>query len=197
MRPRRRRPSIWRFLALGALAFGAGGAVAGALGDLLFLGLLLQGLLGGAALGLALGSWRKSLVMALVGAAGFFVGYYLIFFIVLTIEELPLGRFVIGAYAGLTGGLALGLAVGERGRSVWANMMSMALAGALGFGIALGLLDMARGPEWEPLMAQFTQEAWGTLWLGLGGLVGGGLLGLTLWFLQRRPPSYLEYGEGG
>jgi len=121
----------------GAVGFGIGGAIEGTVWVALearYLGIPIFGAIGGVSLGLALEGWKRAVVLALAGAIGFGVGFLIGFFIVLAVWE-PMyyieGLF-LGAVGGSVGGASLGLALRN-----WGKAGLLALAGAVGFGVAV------------------------------------------------------------
>jgi hypothetical protein len=183
-----RATSVLRFVIFGAVGFGIGWAVTGALGLIMpesffpwtfFFG----GAVGGAVLGLALRDWKKLATLSWAGFLGFGAGFYFSMVAGLLLGLLP----NIEAGIGVVGGAALGLVFGDRKR-----VAVLALAGFVGFGIggaiaeALQTLMVApRGPE----AAGPSQGP--SLWLNVSfdaivGLVGGATLGAALGYLEQR-----------
>src|SRR5215207_3410387 len=141
-----RATSVMRFVILGAVGFGIGGAIAGSLAVnpfgpsllallLFLLGLLVIGTLGGASLGLAMSDRRKAVVLARWGAAGFALGFF-VALIGLVFALLVGGPYIhwpasyyadyglLGAFTGAVGGAAFGVALSNRG-----SILALALAG--------------------------------------------------------------------
>jgi hypothetical protein len=193
-----KRIGLGRFAIWGAVGFGLGGAIASTTGDLLIVGFVIQGALGGAILGLAMEAWGRTAVMALACSFGFLVGYYLAFFVVLNLFEIPFSRLFIGAYGGGAGGAMLGLSLAGRGKSLGTNVLVLAIAGALGFGLGMELIGIGVASGWNPLRAQIAPELWRAVWgttlFALEGIIGGLFLGTALWLLERRPMLASEYG---
>ena len=169
---------IGKLTIFGTLGFAVGWAIGGALLVLEepFLGFPISGAIGGASLGFALGGWRKAGILALVCAIGFGVGSLAAFFIVLAVWEPPgyVEGFFLGAVGGAVGGASLGLAFMS-----WGKAGLLALAGAVGFGIAGQVSwDLFRGSD-QAVLGAVTKVA---IW----GVVGGAFLGATLGYLERK-----------
>ena len=182
------------FTFLGAIGFGIGAIGFGAIRvqgwslELLssgsvpsILGLPTMGALGGVTLGLALRSWRKVLLLALLGTIGASAGLIFGISIMFAFYGLPtLGTVIVfGVMPGVSIGVALGLIFLDLKKIV-----GLGLAGALGFGI--GMLIMYSSPfhPWT---------GWGIPgnlkpWLGwvLWGVIGGACLGATLGYLEKK-----------
>ncbi len=195
-----RAAGVMRFVVLGAVGFGIGGAIAASfminpfapslLALLLFLlGLLVIGALGGASLGLAMKDRRKAVVVALSGAVGFGLGFF-VAFIGLVFTLLLGGAYIhwpadfyvnygfLTAVAGAVGGVALGAALRNR-RSI----LALALAGFVGFGIGdmLGLPGIV-----EVLQGLLTGERYNPGLFAITGAIGGASLGAALGYLENR-----------
>lgn len=165
----------------GALGFGIGGAIGGILLALEepILGFSIFGTIGGASLGFALEGWKKAGILALACAIGLGVGFMMAFFITLAIWVPPgyVEGLFRGAVGGAFGGASLGLASKDR-RGVWI----LALAGAVGFGIAAQF-------DWDLLQALRVSDATVlgfAMKLAIWGIFGGAFLGTALGFLERR-----------
>jgi MFS family permease len=183
------RAGILRFVSLGAVGFGVGGAIAAASWPLLMftfgasaLLFVLSGAVGGASLGLALGDRRRTLTLALLGILGTLIGGILalvIAFLYLASEEALYGvRGAMGVFGGAVVGASLGLAFRD-----WKRVLVLMMSGAVGFGagIVLGvfLLRTAFGED-------FMAGTPGTIMLyAITGLVGGALLGGSLGYVER------------
>jgi hypothetical protein len=187
------------FSSLGAIGFGIGAIGFGAIRirgwdvNILssgsvpsLLGFPTMGAIGGAALGLALWNWRKAVVLALVGAVAFSIGFLGGFFGLFVLYQSGLRgeaiyNIIYGGIPGLFGGAALGLASLDL-----LKIVSLAIAGAIGFGA--GMLIMANS-SFDPM------SSWGITpfkpWLGwvLWGVIGGGFLGVTLGYIECKRPS--------
>ena len=88
-----RKRSIAAFILWGAVGFGIGGAIGGtiAVDAAIFLGFPIMAGIGGVSLGLALKSWKMAGFLALAGAVGFPLGFFICVFIGMGLGEvLPL-----------------------------------------------------------------------------------------------------------
>jgi len=172
------RKSVPEFAFLGTLGFGIGGAIGGAIWfalDAPHLGFAVLGGIGGAVLGSALKEDRKrTYLLALASAIGFDVGFLAGFFIVLTLWEPIYRGLLIGAIGGLIGGGALGL----RALRDWKRAAILALASALGFGIAVE-------GTWKVFRGLTPQVLSGTMGLATWGAIGGASLGAALGYLSK------------
>jgi hypothetical protein len=170
--------SVVRFIFLGAVGFGIGGAIGSPLitflpgGVALLLWPLVGGALGGASLGLALKEWRRVVVLALLGALGLFVGVFAV---------LTLGSFfnyfelLIAAIVGAAVGAALGVAFRD-----WRMIVALAVAGAVGFSVGNLPADFIRFSI--PIIRQLGQAGS----IAITGVIGGAALGVTLGYLESR-----------
>ncbi len=162
---------IGRCALFGAVGFGVGGligeALVGVAGSSSLLGVPIMGAIGGATLGLALR--RKVATLALVGAIGFLAGPLAGMFVWGFAGGKDLAGVLFLAVTGMIGGAALGLALRNR-----REIIGLALAGALGFGISGIFL--------------YTTHLDLTPWLGfvLMGIIGGAFLGATLGYLEKE-----------
>ncbi len=184
-----------RFIVLGALGFGIGGAIAVSFESasgasslfallLFLLGLLVIGALGGGSLGLGLKDWRKAVLLALGGAAGFGLGFF-VAFIGLVFALLVGGEYIhwpasfymeFGLLGALTG--AVGGALRNR-RSV----LALASAGFVGFGVGdmLGLPGIV-----EILQDLLAEERYNPGLFAVTEAIGGASLGAALGYLEKR-----------
>ena len=186
---------IVRFALWGAVGFGIGGAIGGAItsgfdgGSEDFLKLILDsgilGIFGGASLGFVSKGWKGTIFLALAGGAGFFVGNVLSFFILFPIgyalpeSIIEIYEFVIplliGAITGAIGGIAFRLALKD-----WRGVGLLALAGAVGFGIAWQINERL-------LVSLLTTRILSSVVpLSIWGLIGGAFLGAALGYLNKR-----------
>ncbi len=170
---------MMRFIVFGAVGFGIGGAIAGAFGDAMLLGFFVMGALGGASLKLAAGDKRGIAAPALAGALGFGTGFLVAFAIVLLVWD-PFGDWFIGAGGGGLGGASLGV-----GLRTWGRVVPLAVAGALGFGVGWGAVDVLSRPLVEPGASGITLW-WAILFMNIEGAIGGALVGATLGYLESR-----------
>ena len=169
---------IVKFAVYGAIGFGVGGAIGGVVWialDAPQLGFPILGAIGGASLGLSLKHRKRAIFLALAGAIGFGVGFLAGFFIVLTIwEPVRVEGLFLGAVGGALGGASFGLVLRN-----WRKAGLFALAGAIGFGIAVQAF-------WDLLRGLSPQVLWGAITLAIWGIVGGAVLGAALGYLGKR-----------
>jgi hypothetical protein len=184
-----RAKSIMRFVVLGAVGFGLGGAIAGACWPLAVLTsgasallFILSGAVGGASLGLALGDRATTTRLALLGILGYFLGGIVALVIALgflSASEEYGTRGMMGVSGGAIIGASLALTFGA-----WERIIALALAGAVGFGagvlIGVFVLKGIFGGE-------FLVGVWGTIVLyAITGTIGGASLGAALGYLEKR-----------
>jgi len=172
-----RRKSISVFALLGAFGFAIGGGIGGTIWfalDAPHLGFAIMGGVGGAVLGLALKAWKRAYLLALASAIGFDAGFLAGFFIVLTLWDPTYRGLLIGAIGGLVGGGALGLLALRD----WNRAGILALASALGFGIAVE-------GTWKVFRGLAPQVLSGTMGLATWGAIGGASLGAALGYLSK------------
>ena len=171
------RSVLW-LIAYGSAGCGIGGAIGGAIWvtfDAPHVGFAILGALGGASFGLALKNWRATIIVALICAAGFDIGFLLPFFISLVIWEPVYGQgFFVGGIGGAIGGASLGLGI-----EGWRKSWLVAVAGAIGFGIAAQT-------TWNILRGLEPQVLWGAITLTIWGIIGGASLGAALGYLEKR-----------
>jgi hypothetical protein len=166
-----RLSGLTRFVILGALGFGAGGAIA-VLSMLwpisLSLSVLVGGAVGEASLGLALGDWRRAMILAMLGTLGLTAGIFatLGFASYFAYSPAPLGALV---------GASLGVAFLD-----WRTILALGLAGALGFGIGFLAGDLLRASF--PVIRGLGS-------IVVAGMIGGASLGATLGILETRRPA--------
>ncbi len=201
MRVAERQPATGRFVLLGLLGFGLGGALCGLveyglrapaygsehLGSLIAsLGFTLMGVLGATALGLATGDSRLLRRLIAAGILGFGLGGLLSLLLVLIVRAdlsaMPpvfVGGIPERAFAVAIGGALMGLAVPNRH-----GVRLLAVLGALGFGIggAAGVV-LLNIPGWSPL--RLPDAAVFALWLAVSAAPGGAALGWGLGMLAR------------
>ena len=180
-----RQSTLLRFVLLGAASFGAGLA----LGPIL-LGLssfFAAGVLGGVALGAAWRDMRTAAALGVASAVGFGVGSFTSLFIMFssqTMEGLVSRWVFLGVVAGVLGGAAMGLALWSLALLDWKVIVTLALVGALGFGIGGGVQDILRTRLVE--LRPGVSVLWPTLYFGIQGAIGGAALGAALGILKRR-----------
>jgi len=189
--------SEMRFVILGAVGFGLGGTIVGAVwplaprsfeaAGLLF---LLSGALGGASLGLALGDRQRTITLALLGILGFTIGGLVA--LAVAIGFVPAFgslsaskdygiRGAMGVLGGAVVGASLSLAFLD-----WRRTLALTLAGALGFGVGLIVGVFALQGMFG---VGFMVGIWGTVILcALTGIIGGASLGVALGYLEQRRP---------
>jgi hypothetical protein len=173
-----RAVSVLKFVIVGAVGFGIGGAIGSPLirflpgGVALLLWLLVGGAVGGASLGLALKDRRRIVVLALLGALGLFVG---------VMAGLILGSFFnystvpIAAIVGTVVGALLGVAFRD-----WRTILALAVAGAVGFSVG-NLAEFVRLSV--PIIGTDLGEAGS---IAITGTIGGASLGAALGYLEHR-----------
>ena len=170
--------SISAFTLWGALGFGIGGAIGGAIWvafDAPHFGFAILGAVGGASLGLVLKDRKTAGLLALAGAIGFGIGFLAGFFILLVVwQPSHLQGVLTGAIGGAVGGALLGIAC----RS-WKSVRVLALASAIGFG---AVVQATLG---HPLSLT-AQVLSGAITLATWGAVGGASLGAAMGYLEKR-----------
>jgi len=170
--------NINRLVVYGIAGFGIGGAVGGAIWvafDAPHIGFAIWGALGGASLSLNKGDWTRTIITVVACAIGFDFGFLFPFFVSLVIWEPTYGQgFFLGCIGGVIGGVSLALGLKE-----WRRSWLLALAGAIGFGIAAqATWDILRGLE--------PQVLWGAIRLAIWGVIGGASLGATLGYIEKK-----------
>ena len=170
----------------GAVGFGIGGAIGGAIWfqfELPQFGFAILGAVGGAFLGYTSNGWGRAGLLALFGAIGFGVGLLIGFFIVITIWEPPyVEKFLVGAVGGAIGGASLGLTLRN-----WGKAGLLAPAGAIGFGLSMQTrLDSHILDEFFPTQMPYMLA--GATILAICGIIGGAFLGAALGYLERKRP---------
>ena len=154
-----KRRSIPAFALWGAIGFGIGGAIGGAIWPSVgqpYLGFVLMGAIGGASLGLALKDWRRAFISGVAGAIGFGAGSYLN---------------ILFSILGGSLGVSLGLALND-----WRRAGLLVPTGMIGFMIAIfNTWNMSSG-----------EALWSAIMLAVWGVVGGAGLGTALGYLEKR-----------
>jgi hypothetical protein len=174
-----RAMSVMRFVVLGAVGFGIGGAIGSLLimylpgGVALLLTILIGGAVGGASLGLAFGDWRRVVVLAMLGALGLTLGVF---------AGLTLGSFFFNysevatvAIVGAVVGASLGAAFGD-----WRTILALVVAGAVGFSVGTLPADFVRFSI--PILRQLGEGGS----FAITGTIGGASLGAALGYLEYR-----------
>ena len=172
-----RATSVMRFVILGAIGFGIGGATASLIAFHLapwglLLGPLIGGAVGGASLGLALKDFKRVLILALLGALGLTVGL---------MAGLILGSFfnystvAIAAIVGAVVGASLGVALKD-----WRTIAALVVAGAVGFSV--GNLPAYFILSSVPIIRQLDEAGN----IAIIGIIGGASLGAALGYLESR-----------
>jgi hypothetical protein len=173
-----RATSMMRFIVLGAVGVGVGGATSSFIvfhlpGQVaLPLTLLIAGAVGGASLGLAMKDFRRVVILAGLGGLGLFIGVF---------AGLILGAFfnysevLIAAMVGAVVGASLGLAFGD-----WRTIVALALAGAVGFSVGSLPADSLRFSI--PILRQLGEGGS----IAIIGTIGGASLGAALGYLESR-----------
>lgn len=190
---------VMRFILFGTFGFGASGIIVGILWPLAFSfsfaasGLLfvLSGAVGGASLGLALGDRGRTINLALLGMLGFTIGGLVALAVAvgfvpalvsLSASEDYGTRSAMGVLGGAVIGASLGLTFTD-----WRKTLTLALAGAVGFGggLIVGVFAL-QGMSGTSFMV----GVWGTVILcALAGTCGGASLGAAFGYLESRKLS--------
>jgi len=168
------RKSISAFTLWGALGFGIGGTLGGAIWvafDSPCFGFAIMGAVGGASLGLVLNDGKTAGLLALAGAIGFLTGFFIL---LLIWQPIYAQGVLIGAIGGAVGGASLGIVC----RS-WKNARVLALASAIGFGAAVQAI-------WGHPVSLTEQVLSGAITLAIWGAVGGASLGVAMGYLEKR-----------
>ena len=173
-------------------AGGVGLALGGALfsGDSLALLLYalvfsLGGAFGGAVLGLGSRDRRNVVVLALMGAVGFFIGSFIVvgLFFLLPFYFAGMGYSSLEAVSAATLGLLIGVALGLALRS-WRVTAVLALIGLVGFGVGGVIAAALQG---FPLQPSEGPPSWQSGVLGaIEGAIGGASLGAALGYFENH-----------
>ena len=180
---------IIRCALLGAVGFGGTGAViclvegshAGPLSSF-----AIQGGIGGAMLGLALWDWKKVIGLALAGSIGFFIGFLALYMMSLWLMGFgesssspgwieSWGGVFFAFIPGAFGGASLGLVLMD-----YEALVSLTVAGALGFGVGMIMQGTVFGSG--------LFDSW--LALGVEGVLGGAAVGAVLGYFAERKAMY-------
>jgi hypothetical protein len=174
-----RAMSVLKFVLLGAVGFGIGGAISGPL--IMFLpGLvaflltpLIGGAVAGASLGLAFKAFRPVVVMAVLGALGLPIG--VMAGLMLGSSFFSYSEVAIAAIVGAVIGASLGAAFLD-----WRTIPALAVAGAVGFGVGTLPADFIRFSI--PILRQLGEAGS----YAITGIIGGASLGAALGYLEER-----------
>ena len=186
-----RKKSILIYTLCGAAGFGVGGAIGGiTAGGPLFFIFPIMGIVGGASLGLLLGKRVRAILMALAGAVGFGIASIpVLVYSGLGIGSTEKGQviplwgiivgtvilFVLGAIQGLIGGISLGIDLQDRAKAKYliaGSIIGFTIGAQAAWGFVFGLPDIVVYTIW--------------------GAVGGGVLGATLGYLEKRKARFHE-----
>jgi hypothetical protein len=203
--------SVRRFVIYGAVGFGIGwavlgvlgggfpmaGAVGTVLGGAIFSGdlpalllytpvLSLGGAFGGAVLGLAFKDFRRVVILAVLGAVGFFVGSFIVVGLFFSLSFMQVGYGLLEALSAAVLGLVIGAVLGMTLRS-FRGILLLALMGLVGFGIGGAIAAALQGFPLQPSegLPSLQTAAFGAV----EGIIGGASLGAALGFLESRKPA--------
>ncbi|MBI2869437.1 MAG: hypothetical protein HYX96_06395 [Chloroflexi bacterium] len=155
-----KRRGILAFALWGAIGFSLGGAIGGAIWPSIgqpYFGFIVMGAVGGASLGLALKDWRRAVISGMGGAIGFGIGSYS-------------PNLMFSLLAGIIG-VSLGLALKD-----WKRVGPLVLTGIIGFVFAIfNTWNLSSG-----------EVLWSALMMAIWGIMGGGGIGTTLGYLEKR-----------
>jgi hypothetical protein len=203
--------SVMRCVLFGAVGFGIGWALLGAfgggfplaggvgtvLGGAIFSGdlpsllfytpaLSLGGAIGGAALGLAFKDFRRVVILAVLGAVGFFVGSFIVVGLFFSLSFVQVGYGLLEALSAAALGLVIGALLGLSIRSFRGTGV-LALMGLVGFGIG-GLIAAAlQGFPLQPSESVIPVQS--AVFGAVEGIIGGASLGAALGYLESRKPA--------
>src|SRR5215208_7323711 len=203
--------SVMRFVIYGAVGFGIGWALLGAfgggfplaggvglvLGGAIFSGdfsalllytpvLSLGGACGGAVLGLAFNDFRRVVILAVLGAVGFFVGSFIVVALFFSLSFAQVGYSMLEALSAASLGLAIGALLGLSLRSFRGTLV-LGLMGLVGFGIGGMLAAALQGFPVQPSEGLFSLQS--AMFGAIEGIIGGASLGAALGSLERRRPA--------
>jgi len=172
----------------GSLGFAIGGAIGGAIWfayDAPYIGFAILGAFGGAWLGAILKGRRRAWKLALNSAIGFDIGFMAALIIPFAVPIPVTGQgFFIGAIAGALSGGSMWVALRK-----WRRAGVLALASAIGFGIALQFTKWAR---FSGLFMYEPQVVLGAATVAVWGAIGGASLGIALGYLHNRESLMLD-----
>jgi len=206
-----RSTGVVTFIFFGAVGFGIGWAVLGVLGagfpmaggvgtvlgGAIFSGdlqslllytpvLSLCGAFGGAMLGLAFNDFRRVVILAVLGAVGFFVGSFIVVALFFSLSFAQVGYSMLEALSAASLGLAIGALLGLSLRSFRGTLV-LGLMGLVGFGIGGMLAAALQGFPVQPSEGLFSLQS--AMFGTIEGIVGGASLGAVLGSLERRRPA--------
>src|SRR5215203_5636747 len=203
-----RLTSVMQFVIYGAVGFGIPWALLGAfgggfplaggvglvLGGAIFSGdfsalllytpvLSLGGACGGAVLGLAFNDFRRVVILAVLGAVGFFVGAFIVVALFFSLSFVQAGYGLLEALSAAALGLVVGAVLGLSLRSLRSTVV-LALMGLVGFGIGGVIAAALQG---FPLQPSESFPSLQTATFGaVEGIIGGASLGVALGYLESR-----------
>jgi len=197
-----------QFVIYGAVGFGIAWALLGALGGgfplaggvglvlggaifsgdfpalLLYTPVLsLGGACGGAVLGLAFNDFRRVVILAVLGAVGFFVGAFIVVALFFSLSFVQAGYGLLEALSAAALGLVVGAVLGLSLRSLRSTVV-LALMGLVGFGIGGVITAALQGFPLQPSegFPSLQNAAFGAV----EGIIGGASLGAALGYLEKR-----------
>jgi hypothetical protein len=199
---------VIRFLIYGAVGFGIAWALLGAfgggfpiaggvslvLGGAIFSGdlpalllytpvLSLGGAFGGAALGLVFKDFRRVVILAVLGAVGFFLGSFIVVGLFFSMSFMQAGYGLLEALSAAAIGLVIGALLSLSLRSLRGTVV-LALMGLVGFGIG-GLITAAlQGFPLQPSESVIPVQS--AAFGAVEGIIGGAFLGAALGYLETR-----------
>ena len=199
---------VMRFVIFGAMGFGIGWAVLGAfgggfplgggvglvLGGAIFSGdlpslllytpaLSLGGAFGGAALGLAYRDFRRIVILAVLGAVGFFLGSFIVVVLFFSLSFMQAGYGLLEALSAAALGLTVGALLGLSLRS-FRGIAVLAFMGLVGFGIGGLIASALQGFPSQP--SEGFPSLLSAVFGAVEGIIGGALLGAALGYLESR-----------
>jgi hypothetical protein len=206
-----RLTSVMRFVIYGAVGFGIGWALLGAfgggfplaggvglvLGGAIFSGdlpalllytpvLSLGGAFGGAGLGLAFKDFRRVVILAVLGAVGFFIGSFIVVSLFFSLSFVQAGYGLLEALSAAALGLVVGALLSLSLRSFRGTGV-LALMGLVGFGIG-GLIAAAlQGFPLQPSESVIPVQS--AVFGAVEGIIGGASLGAARGYLESRKPA--------
>lgn len=203
-----RTPSVMRFVVHGAVGFGIAWALLGALGGgfplaggvglvlggaifsgdlpafLLYTPVLsLGGACGGAVLGWAFKDFRRVAILAVMGAAGFIVGSFIVVGLFFSLSFLRAGYGSLEALSASALGLVVGALLSLPLQSFKGTVI-LALAGLIGFSIGGVLAAALQGFPLYP--SEDFPSLLSAVFGAVEGIIGGASLGATLGYLENR-----------